>query len=739
MEKNQILLTALVFSLFFCNGINSFGSSDIGIVSFSFQRNVFRAGVEIPVTLKIWNNNLNDVEVNVEIKLADNLYISKGTKTAQITLPMLAYTDLNWTVIGSKSGAISAELVVIAGVGDTIKTKIYGTVTDTYWTKDDVVSLNFLRTVLKPGEEIPVFAKIWNNNLEDIEAIIKLKLADNLTLSEGAQTVKIRLPKLAFTELNWSVLGASVGKTSVEVLAIAGVDDTLKAQTDGIITDKYWKQKEFLISAWSPPPTIQAALDYYKGANFDLDLVIHNTPFSSEVSMLKKNNMNGYIQISEVIPNYWIKLKGDATVPSSEITNADLKAMDPVINAYINEKSVLGYHLIDEPGATRFKNVGKVVSYLKEKDPAKLSYINVFGNTAEPWQMDAPTYYNYIFRYLSEVKPEMLSFDNYHFYTTYDGDFYFKSLETIRELALKFKVPYTNIIQLIGTEEKYFPTGPRFNWRTPTPSEHRFLVYASLTYGFTGIVWFHWQMTWGFTGYPADKKAEIYGTVSQLNKEMRNIGDEMLKLKSVGVFHLNNIPTGTKNLPVDQIVTGISGKEYIIGLFKDSIQSDYFMIMNKDYKANTQATISLKNQLAKLEYFNANTDTWVNISDYTLTDSGSRFTLPITAGNGILFRPTWIFTGVGEIAKTANNNILNNYPNPFSFITTIKYGVSQDGEIELYVTNLLGEKITVLEKTFRKKGVYTLNFDASNYSSGIYFYSLKSKNSTQTKQMILSH
>jgi hypothetical protein len=93
---------------------------------------------------------------------------------------------------------------------------------------------------------------------------------------------------------------------------------------------------------------------------------------------------------------------------------------------------------------------------------------------------------------------------------------------------------------------------------------------------------------------------------------------------------------------------------------------------------------------------------------------------------------------VSEISKPANKNILSNYPNPFRFVTTIKYSVSEDDEIELSVTNLLGEKIIELEKTFKKKGVYTIKFDASNYPSGIYFYSLKSKNGIQTKQMILS-
>jgi hypothetical protein len=213
----------------------------------------------------------------------------------------------------------------------------------------------------------------------------------------------------------------------------------------------------------------------------------------------------------------------------------------------------------------------------------------------------------------------------------------------------------------------------------------------------------------------------------------------MLKLKSVGTYHVNDIPIGAHKLPAGELVTGIAGNDsYVVCFYKDSVQNDYFMIMNKNYNTDLETTISLKNKFSKLEYFNADLDAWVEITDYSVSNPGSKFSMLISAGNGILFRPSWIFTSVGEDAKSENENILSNYPNPFSKVTTIKYGIFEDGEIELSVANLLGEKITLLKKTFKKKGIYTVNFDASNYSSGIYFYSLKSKNGTQTKQMILS-
>lgn len=601
-----------------------------------------------------------------------------------------------------------------------------------------LLSFVFERTVIRPDTEIPVVVRIWNAGLTDTEVTLEITLSDNLTLTKGSSKSKAIMTNLAFSEVNWSVQVPASGNITAQLYVIVGPGDTLKAQTSGNITDKYWKQQEFFLSAWSPPTDIQIAYDFYKGANFDFNLAIHNPPFATGVYLVKKNNMKCFVQAVETMPNYWTKLTGSNSIPP-EITPEDLSTMDPIVEAFKNEKSVTGYHIIDEPGANRFKNLEKVVSYLKVKDPGRLSYINVFGITAEAWQMDALDYYDYVWRYLSEVKPEMLSFDNYHFLTNSDGNHYFQNLEIIRDLALKFDLPYTNIIQLIGTEKEYIPLVPFSGWRTPSPSEHRFLVYSSLAYGFTGIVWFHWQLSWGFTSYPPEKRAEIYATISQLNKEIKNIGDEMLKLKSVGTYHVNDIPIGAHKLPAGELVTGIAGNDsYVVGFYKDSVQNDYFMIMNKNYNTDLETTISLKNKFSKLEYFNADLDAWVEITDYSVSNPGSKFSMLISAGNGILFRPSWIFTSVGEDAKSENENILSNYPNPFSKVTTIKYGIFEDGEIELSVANLLGEKITLLKKTFKKKGIYTVNFDASNYSSGIYFYSLKSKNGTQTKQMILS-
>ena len=78
-----------------------------------------------------------------------------------------------------------------------------------------------------------------------------------------------------------------------------------------------------------------------------------------------------------------------------------------------------------------------------------------------------------------------------------------------------------------------------------------------------------------------------------------------------------------------------------------------------------------------------------------------------------------------------------NYPNPFNPSTKIRYSIPEYSSVTLKVFNLLGEEIETLVNGEQSAGVYEATFDASNLSSGIYFYTLKTNNSSFTKKMML--
>ncbi|HVO73704.1 MAG TPA: T9SS type A sorting domain-containing protein [Ignavibacteriaceae bacterium] len=78
-----------------------------------------------------------------------------------------------------------------------------------------------------------------------------------------------------------------------------------------------------------------------------------------------------------------------------------------------------------------------------------------------------------------------------------------------------------------------------------------------------------------------------------------------------------------------------------------------------------------------------------------------------------------------------------NYPNPFNPSTKITFSIPEAGLVSLKVFNILGEEVATLLNNEMKTGVYEVDFNAANLSSGIYFYTIKANSFTATKKMML--
>ena len=96
-----------------------------------------------------------------------------------------------------------------------------------------------------------------------------------------------------------------------------------------------------------------------------------------------------------------------------------------------------------------------------------------------------------------------------------------------------------------------------------------------------------------------------------------------------------------------------------------------------------------------------------------------------------------IITDIKEAdMKPVHYSLNQNYPNPFNPITSIGYSIPNAGFISLSIYDALGSEVAVLDDGFRSAGNYSHTFDASDLSSGIYFYSIRSGNFVETKKMI---
>jgi hypothetical protein len=100
-------------------------------------------------------------------------------------------------------------------------------------------------------------------------------------------------------------------------------------------------------------------------------------------------------------------------------------------------------------------------------------------------------------------------------------------------------------------------------------------------------------------------------------------------------------------------------------------------------------------------------------------------------------------TGMNLNTISEQAMLAQNYPNPFSTITTIPYQLNEASNVKLTVFNLLGEKVKILVNEHRSAGLHEVVWDASDYrgkqvSEGIYFFNLEiGNNPAKTKKGIL--
>ena len=95
--------------------------------------------------------------------------------------------------------------------------------------------------------------------------------------------------------------------------------------------------------------------------------------------------------------------------------------------------------------------------------------------------------------------------------------------------------------------------------------------------------------------------------------------------------------------------------------------------------------------------------------------------------------------GISNISSLAENFSLNqNYPNPFNPTTNIVFSIPTQENVSLKVYDILGNEVAVLLNNERlSAGKYKADFNGSNLSSGIYYYTIKANNFSDTKKMLL--
>jgi photosystem II stability/assembly factor-like uncharacterized protein len=134
-------------------------------------------------------------------------------------------------------------------------------------------------------------------------------------------------------------------------------------------------------------------------------------------------------------------------------------------------------------------------------------------------------------------------------------------------------------------------------------------------------------------------------------------------------------------------------------------------------------------QVQSLDSFEVRGMSFLNaLTGYVCGDSG---TVLKTTNGGLVF--------VNPISSDVPKSYLlsQNYPNPFNPATTINYELPEAGYVKLVVYDILGREIAILVNEKESAGIYKVQWDASPYPSGVYFYKLVTEDFSETKRMVL--
>ena len=421
----------------------------------------------------------------------------------------------------------------------------------------------------------------------------------------------------------WMILPALLGLMSLAAVA---------EETN---PDKCWKQKQFIITFWLPPPATDENLTTVAAEHFNLTWV----PVEG-LDVAARHGLRAMLQ--------------DKLLKPESLDDPTKRAqLDALIDKVKTQPALEAYFITDEPGAGAFDGLGKLVAYLRERDPAHLAYINLFPTYANEAQLGVSAdaadrakvgyplnfegvgvsdktvlaYREHVQKFIEIVKPDLISYDHYHFLKTGDGKQYFLNLALIRMAALEAKKPFLNIIQGCDCVK---------TWRLPGPAETRWLIYTTLAYGGRGISYFIYWGSKAHGGLYQDGKPEpMAKDVAALNAEIARIGPALMQLESTGVYHTPPLPYGTEAVPANCPVQIVGKGEFVLGLFAHAGRTSSFMIVNRDYKQPAEAIMKIAMPGNKVEELDRTTGKWSpgpNLSpDRTIK-------IKLSPGDGRLFR-----------------------------------------------------------------------------------------------------
>ena len=310
-----------------------------------------------------------------------------------------------------------------------------------------------------------------------------------------------------------------------------------------------------------------------------------------------------------------------------------------------NHPALAGYLLQDEPNASRFPKLSEITEKLRQKDPKHFSYVNLLPLYATLSQLGTPTYPDYVTSFLSQVKPDFLSYDNYAITGLrpargLPNENFFPNLALIREESLKAKTPFWAYVHVVSWQPHDKPLeGYVYAENRPrTDGELRFQVFSSLAYGARGIQYFtYWTPTnrpdnvySGGTIDEKGKKSESYFLLKKINSEIHALAPALTKLTSLEVFHSQ--PEENSPAQKSEFIKSATGN-VVVGTFRDKSGDLWMLVVNSSFREAGKTELTFVSPPAAVVEVDKTTGKLVPAEL-----SGGKLAVALAPGDGRLFR-----------------------------------------------------------------------------------------------------
>lgn len=323
--------------------------------------------------------------------------------------------------------------------------------------------------------------------------------------------------------------------------------------------------EEFVLMPWGWTPGNAEVLKDIKDCGFNMAGFVA----PEFVKMVQKAGLKCFVDDPSV----------STAMRSLDMPDAEIeKRVAAMTEKFRDNPTVFGYYLIDEPTAGLFPNLARWASAVRKSDPQATPYINLLPIGAQG--PESKDYEDYVEQYAKVVHPTYISYDHY---TLHDngtvGQSLYQNLELMRKVSMRHRIPFWNIVL----------ANSHFRYAEVTQGGLNLQAYATLAYGGRGISYFTYfaPLIGNYRNAAIDQflhKTPAWDMLRLVNLQIHQLGPTYMKLKSVNVFHNQEVPDGCRGMDSSKYLSEVSGGSFLVGEFEGPDGTPFVLIVNKDIR-----------------------------------------------------------------------------------------------------------------------------------------------------------